>query len=297
LSESSASALLVPQQPVAKAEEAVASWRGFLESSPPEIPVTIRDKFEVNITGGDAYYSPKAKSIQMYCDSPECEALMWWDLTSGNLQTKKAQLNSALLWYKCRHCGKSYKTFSVRFFPQSDNSAEAYKIGEFPPFGPHTPARVVTLIGPDRDLFLKGRRAEIRGLGIGAFAYYRRVVENQKSRILDEIAKVAAKVGAKPEVLTMLAAAKKENQFSTAIEMVKSGLPESLLIDGHNPLTLLHTALSRGLHEQDDAVCLGLAQSIRIVLAELAERMGEALKEEAELKSAVSKILQSNSRA
>jgi len=48
---------------------------------------------------------------------------------------------------------------------------------------------VITLIGPDREIFLRGRRAENQGLGIGAFAYYRRVVENQKGRIITQIGK------------------------------------------------------------------------------------------------------------
>jgi hypothetical protein len=38
-----------------------------------------------------------------------------------------------------------------------------------------------------------GRRAENQGMGIGAFAYYRRVVENQKNRIIAEIKRVAEK--------------------------------------------------------------------------------------------------------
>ena len=60
--------------------------------------------------------------------------------------------------------------------------------GEYdPPFGPPTPARVITLIGPDKEYYLKGRRAENQGMGIGAFSYYRRVVENQKNRIIDEV--------------------------------------------------------------------------------------------------------------
>jgi hypothetical protein len=134
-------------------------------------------------------------------------------------------------------------------------------------------------------------------LGIGAFAYYRRVVENQKNRIIEEIVRVAKKVGAKPEVIQTLEAALKETQFSSAVESIKAGIPESLLIDGHNPLRLLHSALSRGLHEEDDAKCLELAQSIRVVLTELADRIGTILKEEAELKAAVSKILQEKSKA
>jgi hypothetical protein len=69
-------------------------------------------------------------------------------------------------------------------------SGECYKLGELPVYGPPTPARLISLIGPDREIFLKGRRCGNLGLGIGAFVYYRRVVENQKSRILDEIIKV-----------------------------------------------------------------------------------------------------------
>ena len=67
--------------------------------------------------------------------------------------------------------------------------------GEYPPFGERTPAKVITMIGPDRDLFLNGRRAENHGLGIGASAYYRRVVENQKDRIFDMIIEAAEATG------------------------------------------------------------------------------------------------------
>ena len=63
------------------------------------------------------------------------------------------------------------------------------------------------------------------------------------------------------------------------------------MIEGHNPLTLLPTALSEGLHEEDDKTCLELAQSIRTVLTELAERMSSVLKDQQELHTAVTKLL------
>ena len=129
-------------------------------------------------------------------------------------------------------------------------------------------------------------------MGIGAFAYYRRVVENQKTRIIGEIAKVAAKLGAKPDVLKEFEAAAKETQFSKALDKIKHGIPETLLIDGqHNPLTLLHDALSQGLHADTDEECLAIAQAIRVVLTELAERISEALKKKEELTTAVTRLL------
>jgi len=41
----------------------------------------------------------------------------------------------------------------------------------------------------------------------------------------------------------------------------------------------------------DDAICLELAHSIRIVLTELAERMSQVLKDQAELNEAVNRLL------
>ncbi len=172
---------------------------------------------------------------------------------------------------------------------------ECYKFGELPLYGPPTPSKLIKLIGPDREIFLKGRRCENQGLGIGAFVYYRRVVENQKNRILDEIIKVSEKISASEESIAALKEAKKEIQFSKALASVKDAIPQALLINGHNPLTLLHSALSEGLHNQTDEHCLDIASSVRVILGELSDRLGQALKDEAELNHALSKLLQENS--
>ncbi len=150
---------------------------------------------------------------------------------------------------------------------------------------------MITLVGSDRELFLKGRRAELRGLGIGAFAYYRRVVEDKKGAIIEAIGKVAERLGAPKETIELFAAAQSETQFSTAIDKVKAAIPQSLLINGQNPLILLHSALSKGIHAKTDEECLELATSIRLVLIELAERIATALKDEAELRDAVNRLL------
>lgn len=164
-----------------------------------------------------------------------------------------------------------------------------------PPFGPPVPSKVVTLIGPDREMFLRGRRVENQGLGIGAFAYYRRVVENQKGRLIKKIGEVAKRSGASEAVLNIFERAAKETQFSKAVESVKSVLPPVLLIDGHNPLTLLHSALSEGLHEKTEEQCLELATSIRVVLTKLSERISTALKDEAESKQALNTLMNKKS--
>jgi hypothetical protein len=198
--------------------------------------------------------------------------------------------------YKCSNCQQTEKIFSLAVRRDKNvESGECYKFGELPGYGPPTPARLMKLVGTDRELFLKGRRCENQGLGIGAFVYYRRVVEGQKNRILNEIIKVSRKLNAPAEAQAKLEAAKKESRFTQALGDVKDAVPQSLLIDGHNPLLLLHSALSDGLHAQTDEDCLEIATSVRVVLAELAERLSQALKDEAELSRALAKLMSAGS--
>jgi hypothetical protein len=45
------------------------------------------------------------------------------------------------------------------------------------------------------------------------------------------------------------------------------------------------------LHQRSDEQCLEIASSIRVVLAELSERLAQALKDEAELNKALSRLM------
>jgi hypothetical protein len=98
-------------------------------------------------------------------------------------------------------------------------------------------------------------------------------------------------VNADPESIAALESAQAETQFSRALASVKSAIPQTLLINGHNPMTLLHSALSEGLHDHSDEQCLEIASSVRVVLAELSERLAQALKDEAELNKALARLM------
>jgi hypothetical protein len=264
----------------------------FLESTPPYADENISDLVVVERAPNGTSHLLARPQIRLYCENEACQGLRFFETLESKTWLSDEKWINDFLRYVCRNCRRTVKTFSLRFRRQGQSGAgEAMKYGELPAFGPPTPSRVITLIGPDREMFLRGRRAENLGFGIGSFAYYRRVVENQKSRIIHEIAKASAKLGASAEMLTQLEQAEKETQFSKAIEQIKVGIPPALLIHDHNPLTLLHTALSEGLHEHTDQECLEIAQEIRLVLTELAERISQALKEEAELKDAVSRLM------
>jgi hypothetical protein len=268
-------------------EPAPISFQEFLENVPPSQWRRITDLWFLENKQHKVLSSPE---LMLHCATPDlCNRVSVFRMTGDKVYLSSHPVRNTYLTYRCSNCRKMEKSFSLQVVGEDD--ARCYKYGESPPFGPPTPPRLQRLLQADRVLFMKGRRCESQGLGIGAFVYYRRVVENHKNQILDEIIKVSQKIGAPAEMLTTLNAAKAENQFSRAIESVKDAIPQALLINGANPLTLLHSALSVGLHGQSDEQCLELAHDIRVVLIELAERLGQALKDEAELNTAVTRLM------
>lgn len=274
---------------VEKKKEEIITLTEFLESVPPGKQVSVSD---LCVLDGQRY-ALNEDDLFLYCDNEECKGERYFEFFSDGDYLRINAANFLFLHYRCRNCRSKEKTIAVVIILRDaiERKGDIYKYGEVPSFGPPVPSRVFKLIGPDQELFLKGRRAENQGMGIGAFTYYRRVIENQKDRIFDEIIRVVEKISPSPTLIKELNAAKKETQFSKAVDSIKTGIPQIFLIEGQNPLTLLHSALSGGLHAQSDEECLEMATSIRIVLTEFAERVNQALKDKAELKDAVTRLI------
>ena len=262
----------------------------FLQGTPPNQFASISDLAICQ----NVHRSPmKRPDLKLYCPDDSCKGVRFFRWVQG--ETESLEENGYKYFYVtylCSNCQQTTKVYSLaaKVYEYGEPQGECYKFGEYPPYGPPFPSRLIKLIGPDSDAFLKGRRCENQGLGIGAFSYYRRVVENQKNRILEEIVKVSQKIGAPRSKIDKLHEAIEETQFSKSLEMAKDVLPESLLIENHNPMRLLHRALSKGVHELTDDQCLERARSIREVLGELAERLAFLLKNKAKLKKAISTL-------
>jgi hypothetical protein len=282
-------------QTEAAPEPEAITFAEFLESVPPSQARKVTGLWEQTVQrSGSTYVELQTPQLLLHCTSDTCNGLRFFRYLTG-IKVFPSDSNkefSTFITYLCSNCRRTRKFYSLQLCRDvTGGSGSSYKYGERPPYGPPTPARLIRLFGQDREIFLKGRQCENHALGIAAFVYYRRVVENHKNQILDEIIRVSKKIGAPPETLAVLQAAKEEHQFSKALEMVKDAIPQALLINGQNPLTLLHSALSVGLHQQTDETCLELAHGVRVVLIELAERLSQALKDEAELNAAVSRLM------
>jgi hypothetical protein len=236
--------------------------------------------------------------IRVHCESPNCEGVRRHEKYSSSNAFSVA--NSHYFWvgYLCTDCRTRVKIFGLKTARNPDeDDGVATKVYQEPAFGQPIPKRLFQVIGEaNRDSFLQARRATARGLGIGAYAYYRRIVENTKLELVSSIVSVAKTTNAPIEQVKLLESAQREKQFSKAIEMLRgvAAIPPVLLIDGHNPLTLLHDLLSEGIHALSDGECLERAQHAEVILFEIADRMQVALTERKNVKAALTSIMARN---
>lgn len=262
-------------------------WPEFLSQQPPNAEGTV---FGATKRGTKGIHLA-LPDIELHCTDTSCSRKMFFKQANGAAKYVSQDWTYHFLEYQCRNCSRSKKVIALAVKIEGLNTIRARKLGESPQFGSPVPSGVIRLIQSDRELFLKGKRCEDQGLGIAAFSYYRRVIENQWVRLVDEITKVAKSLNCPEETLQILENCRDQNQFSKAVDDAKGALPDVLLIRGHNPLKLLHTALSDGLHNQSDEMCLSRASSIRIVLFELNDRLRKAREGERELSDALNNLM------
>lgn len=238
-------------------------------------------------------YEVRLPDLDLHCPSDFCGGPRIFG-AQNEWRVSPPGEDDSFVRYACRNCGGSWKTFALHISKSAPSGLfEMMKFGEVPAFGQPMAERVLAMLGAERAYFLKGRRAENQGMGIAAFAYYRRVVENKKAEIFEQVIRVARTVEPDPALIADLEAAKRETQFDKAVTAIKHAIPQSLLIDGHNPLKLLHSALSESLHAESDDACLASAEGIRLVLTNLVERVDWLLKDEAGLRAAVARLTHS----
>src|SRR5713226_3022609 len=144
--------------PSAVAELPVKTLAEFLESTPPNARIRISDLFTME---GTLPWPIGKPDIQLHCTSGLCSGTRSFRQSSSTAYASEGW-NFKFVTYICRNCEDLHKTYALAVFlpKEKDGSGTAIKLGETPPFGPHVPSRVITLIGPDRELFLLGRRAE-----------------------------------------------------------------------------------------------------------------------------------------
>ncbi len=174
--------------------------------------------------------------------------------------------------YDCVSCGNFTRWFYLIF---DDDRSGVRKVGQFPSWSIKPDQDISKMLGSHKDYLSKGLICESQSYGIGAFSYYRRIVEEVIDNLLDDIESLISE-GERGSYSAALAEVKETRVAAEKIELVKDLLPSVLRPNGMNPLALLHSILSEGLHSQTDEQCLELAVEVREILTFLASQVAAA---------------------
>lgn len=135
------------------------------------------------------------------------------------------------------------------------------KCGEWPTISPRIDVAIQRTFPDSADLLKKGVVCLNEGYGVGAFAYFRQVLEPQIDLLLQEV-EIFATATNDTAVMEKITALRKESPMSDKIAIAKDALPAILQVDGVNPLGTIYGCLSEDIHQGTDEECLQKAQDI-----------------------------------
>lgn len=236
-------------------------------------------------------YWPKVQ-INMFC--PSCKAYQTFLQTNTADEASTNQNSSSLgqsvrLVYICAHCQRAERIFVVRA-DEDEQGSFFMKVGQYPAWDIAGDKDVERFLGKYKSYYKKALICESQGYGIGAFGYYRRIVEEVIGDLLGDIPELLS-----GDELTQYQVALEGTQKTTVaaekIELVKDLLPPMLCPNDMNPLAILHSTLSEGLHAESDEVCLEYAEATRDILVFLVKQVAESKKAARNVTESMRKLL------
>ncbi|MFC4818125.1 hypothetical protein [Flavobacterium sp. GCM10023249] len=120
--------------------------------------------------------------------------------------------------------------------------------------------------------------------GIGAFAYFRRIIEKELLTIVKEISDLDP---TNLKIKKLCEEYNSTNQVFSIYENIFEFLPKSLQSLGINPIKTLYNQTSEGLHSLDDKECLSRAESIDVILRFVIKKINEEQSEILKVKEAI----------
>ena len=196
------------------------------------------------------------------------------------------------LEYLCASCKSFFRYFLIR---RDVDKSYFQKIGQYPPREITIEKDLNEILGEYDILYKKGLMNESFSHGIGAFAYYRRIIEEIINDLL-EIIPDLMNGKEREEYIKALEEMKKTKQTDKKIALVKDLLPPILMPDGYNPLKTLYEILSEGIHGKSDEECLENAILIREILNFIVKKTLQSRKEQIEFTEKMKSLLKKRSK-
>jgi len=227
-------------------------------------------------------------AIHMHCGN--CESEQTFNMSNQYNETDydiDDYINDKVLRlkYVCTACNRntiqffvySYKRIEERVDEQTGktdkyNILYVEKVGQVPAWSIEMDKNLEKELADHATLYKRGLENESQGYGIGAFAYFRRITETTIDQMLDSIPDLLEGED-KTKYEEALMKTKNTRVTQEKIDLVKDLLPSSLRPDGMNPLGVLHSALSEGLHAETDDECMEYADEIKQTLVYLVNQI------------------------
>lgn len=172
--------------------------------------------------------------------------------------------------YQCSACNNYQYLFFLEFIKtgKSDKDENVYKgyirkVGQNPPWEIEIDKSLEKLLNNHADLYKKGLVCESQSYGIGAYSYFRRIIEKIIDELLAQIPDLIEDERDRIKYLELLEKTKKEKNAESKIKLVKDLLPKSLRSGDLNPLEIIYSSLSEGLHGKEDDECMEMAEDIK----------------------------------
>jgi hypothetical protein len=153
------------------------------------------------------------------------------------------------------------------------------KFGQVPMWTPQIDKDLRKELGASAKFYLKALQNLNMSYGIGACAYFRRMIEDYINPLLTLLHDYKQDAGASEEELEGIKKAIVSKNFSAKTEYAAEMCPQSLIVAGMNPLKELHDLLSYNLHAGTDEdateVALKIKSAIEFVVKSLRRHYDE----------------------
>jgi len=230
--------------------------------------------------------------IDTYCEVCELSR-PFHDLRSrgggAGMPVSTLSSGTSYLKFSCVSCQKSHREYLVEQILGEEN-IRIQKYGELPRSKLVRNRILLKFLKDDLDNYEKAFICLSHEYGVAAFAYFRRVVENNINRLLDLVQEDAQSSGSDLETLDAISKLRKDAPMSDKIKVANHALPNHLKPDGLNPLGRLYQVLSEGVHNLSEAECLEKAKTISECLTFLVSELASRQEHRSRFKSMVSKL-------
>jgi hypothetical protein len=259
--------------------------RTFLQESPLYVPVDINLPEPIHSLSTNGLPPP---AIALPCE--ECS-----DQETTNWKREEDTTTLEHPAYRCVSCGNRLvkylliteatkaANFSVGTPPRQIRGISAFQImkaGQFPPWGPPKSKRLRKVLAQEGlELYQKGVACLREGRGIGAAAYFRRLIENRVDEIL-RVVDETARLDGDEEAVAKVKSARERREAADKVSIAAEAVPARLRPGNMNPLKTFYGILSGPLHTEPEADASKTAEMVLRAITYVFENWEASLEED-----------------